>query len=150
MKLSVQVMAFSLTRLHLLLIITTLTVVSLAYLTFYFVTRLPKPDDSDIAMLAPRTDLSVQVRVLSLPTTVNAVTRFTAQVDKVKDQLATGKTQISLRGIISLKRGDQITVLGDLQQARTNDTFLRSRSIFSQVFAIRIMKGDKILFETHP
>ena len=147
MKLSAPVATFSLTWLHVLLFSLFVIALAVAFNTYYIMTQPPKPAESDLVHLAPRTNLQVQARVISLPTTVNSITRFTVEVDSVTDQLATGKTQVSLRGLISLKRGDQITIIGDIRSIRPTDTFLRERHIFSQLFASRITRGNAVLFQ---
>jgi hypothetical protein len=129
------------------MVLTLLLVTSLViYITYSLMSQPPKANESDISMLAPHNDLVVQVRIFTAPITINGTTRFLADVDSVKDQLANGKVQVSLRGMLSARRGDQVTVTGDLQKARPGDTFLRNRQVFSQLLATKIMKGDKVLY----
>ena len=144
--LSTPVKQFVITRLHLFVLTIFIAMSICTYGVYTILTRPLTADENDISILAPHNDLVVQVRIVTSPTTINGNTRFMAEVDSVKDQLATGKVQVSLRGMLNARRGDQVMVTGDLQKARPGDTFLKQRGIFSQLFATKITKGDKILY----
>lgn len=147
MTLSKPVKNIMITQLHILIVCITLALTITSYITYTVLTQKPKPQETDISYIAPRTELTVQVKILSAPTTINGNTRFFAEVESIKDHIASGKVQISLRGMIHARRGDQITVFGDLQKARSSDIFLQNRGIFSQIFVTRITKGDKVLYQ---
>ncbi len=146
MTFSKPIKQFNITLMHCIILAALAVIIISTYASYTFLTKLPKADESDISTLVPHNDLIVQVIILTSPTTINGTTRFIANVESIKDQMVSGKVQVSLRGMLNARRGDQVTVTGDLQRARPNDTFLRNRQVFSQLFASKITKGDKTIF----
>ena len=147
MNLSQPIKQMTITRLHLIIITSLFMLVCLTIGSYLWLTQLPIPHESDISLLAPHNNLQVQVRILTPPITQNSRTRFLAEVNSIKDQLGTGKIQVQFRGMINSRRGDEVTIIGDLQRTRLNDTYLKQRQVFSQLFATSIKKGDTIIYQ---
>jgi len=101
--------------------------------------RTPRPGSLDPVQYAPLNRAVLGGKILTEPVTIRDTTRFTLAVAHVLNREAAGLIQVSTTHP-GLRRGDEVTVVGDLRQVQAGGfgDYLRNRGIFSTVRAERI------------